>query len=86
MVAVFAHSTDEQVNYRGELIPGTELDIFAFGHVGQDSDGWYGYFDFMTGCECPPEHPTEHTPIPSPTKIHTMSPSSRHAKSPKYQT
>ena len=52
-ITVVAHSTVEQVDEQGELIPGTELDVFAFEHIGEDSELWYGWFDFMIGCKCP---------------------------------
>jgi len=53
---VVAHSKVEQVDEAGELIPGTELDVFAFEHSG-DSEKWYGWFDFEVGCRCA-EEPT----------------------------
>lgn len=68
-VYVVAHSKVEQLDEEGELIPGTEIDVFAFEHTG-DSDKWYGWFDFMVGCHCPPTRNT----ITLPPSLGTSAP------------
>ncbi|CAB9521096.1 expressed unknown protein [Seminavis robusta] len=72
-VYVVAHSKVEQVDEYGALIPGSDVDVFAFEHTG-DSEKWYGWFDFMIGCRCPTTTTPAPSSLPSPTDAPTSAP------------
>ena len=75
-IYVVAHSKVEQVDEDGDLIPDTDLDVFAFEHTGS-SDTWYGYFDFLAECTCPPPPktpPVTYSPTDTPTEGPTSLP------------
>ncbi|CAB9528953.1 expressed unknown protein [Seminavis robusta] len=73
---VVAHSKVEQVTDTGELIPGTEQDVFAYEYSG-DSEKWYGWFDFDIGCKCtlPPTQPPSSMPSELPSEMPSDQPS-----------
>ena len=75
-IYVVVHSKVEQVDEDGDLIPDTDLDVFAFEHTGS-SDTWYGYFDFLAECTCPPPPktpPVTYSPTDTPTEGPTSLP------------